>query len=113
MANCSCGGKLIRVHRTLGQKFVYMAVYRCRSCNALIYRPRLYMFYFAKETCCPLCGTKRLSRLAEPDGIDRMYWNLFSFLRRFVETRIYHCRFCRIQFYDRPRGRKTEAAAPA
>lgn len=71
------------------------------------------MLYFAKETCCPLCGTKRLSRLAEPDGIDRLHCNLFSFLRRFVDTRLYHCRYCRIQFYDLPRRPKSQAASTA
>ncbi len=62
------------------------------------------MFYFASETFCPFCGTHKLHRLAEPDRIDPLRWNLFSFTRWIFHPYIYHCRYCRIQFYDIPRA---------
>jgi hypothetical protein len=62
------------------------------------------MFYFAKATRCPSCGTQRLRRLTVRDGIDSMHRNLFTFTHRLFGARLYHCRFCRIQFYDIPRG---------
>ena len=86
-----------------------MAVYRCSKCGEVKTRPRQFMFYFAEETRCPLCGTARLNRLAQPDGIDPMYWNLFQFVRRHFGVRLYHCRYCRIQFYDLPRNGRASA----
>jgi hypothetical protein len=62
------------------------------------------MFYFASETFCPFCGTHKLHRLAEPDRIDPLRWNLFSLARWIFRPHIYHCRYCRIQFYDIPRA---------
>jgi hypothetical protein len=88
-----------------------MAIFRCGKCGAITNRPRRFMFYFAERTRCPLCGTLRLNRLAGPDGIDRMHWNLFYVVRRRFDMRLYHCRYCRIQFYDLPRPRKTSEPA--
>jgi len=100
VALCPCGGKFGRVHRTLKQRLTYMAVYRCRLCGRVSVRPRRFMFYFADRTRCPLCGTERLGRLAERDPIDRLHWNLFRLCPPLFRTRLYHCRYCRIQFYD-------------
>jgi hypothetical protein len=69
------------------------------------------MFYFARETRCPLCGTEKLKRLARRDGIDRVYWNFFRLVHPILTSRLYHCRFCRIQFYDIPRGANSRATA--
>ena len=77
-----------------------MAIYRCRDCGKETTRARRFMFYFAEETACPLCGTRRLRRLNEPDHIDPMHWNFFKPLHNLLETKLYHCRYCRIQFYD-------------
>jgi hypothetical protein len=71
------------------------------------------MFYFARETRCPLCGTDKLTRLSRPDTIDRFHWNLFHLVHRFVDTRLYHCRYCRIQFYDLPRDGRSRAEQTA
>ena len=42
-----------------------------------------------------------------------MYHNAFSVLRHLIPTRLYHCRFCRIQFYAAARRRKNGAAEAA
>lgn len=102
LATCSCGSKLVRVHRTLAQKLIYMAVFRCPACDRASERRRRFMFYFASETLCPLCGTRRISRLSTRDRIDRLHHNLFSLVHPLLKVQLYHCRYCRIQFYDRP-----------
>ena len=111
MRICECGGRLKRIHRTFREKFLYMAIFRCTECGAVTNRPRRFMFYFAEWTRCPLCGTTRLNRLAGPDGIDHMCWNLFNLVHKRFGIRLYHCRYCRIQFYDLPRAKKTIEAA--
>lgn len=86
-----------------------MAIYKCESCGDRSTHPRGYLWYLARETRCPRCGTAKLKRLAAPDGIDRMIWNLVRPFRFLFPVRLYHCRYCRIQFYDVER---TGAAAP-
>jgi hypothetical protein len=98
---CACGGPFNRIHRSFREKLVYMALYRCKECQAVKPRPRRFMFYFQTERGCPLCGTQKLNRLASPDHIDRMHWNLYKPLRGLMDLQLYHCRYCRIQFYDR------------
>jgi hypothetical protein len=41
-----------------------------------------------------------LRRLAERDHIDHMYRHPLSLLQRLLGGKLYHCRYCRIQFYD-------------
>ena len=69
------------------------------------------MFYFSDRTNCPLCGTEKLKRLTKRDGIDRLYWNLFRIVCRVCDVHLYHCRYCRIQFYDILRARNTLSTA--
>ena len=76
-----------------------MGVFRCNLCGGRSTLPRRYLWYFGDSTRCPRCGTEKLKRLSAPDGIDHMIWNLFRPFR-FMGLRLYHCRFCRIQFYD-------------
>jgi len=49
---------------------------------------------------CPRCGTYRLTRLATRDKIDQMYNSPASFVQRMCGADLYHCRYCRVQFYD-------------
>lgn len=110
MPHCACGGRLARIHRTLREKFRFIAVYRCESCGHRTTYPRSYLWYLALETRCPRCRTPKLKRLAEPDAIDPMIWNLVRAFRFLFPTRLYHCRFCRIQFYDVERGSTSRPA---
>ncbi|MFB3828906.1 MAG: hypothetical protein ACE15B_19220 [Bryobacteraceae bacterium] len=88
------------MHRSFREKLLYMGVFRCRDCGARAVAPRRYLFYFESRNRCPLCGTEKLRKLNEPDNIDRMHRNLFTLLRPIFRARLFHCRFCRIQFYD-------------
>lgn len=104
MHKCSsCGGKLRRVHRTFLERFGYMAIYACRDCEKEESLPYRYRFHFGRSARCPNCGTFRIVRLKEPDCIDPMYVGFFNFLERIAGGKLFHCRYCRCQFYDRRR----------
>ena len=104
MRKCGyCGGsRLKRVHRTLIERFSYLAIYECRDCENEEFIPRRYTFHFGDKVRCPRCGTYRITKLRGPDKIDKMargLWNTFEKIAG--GNQLYHCCFCRIQFYDR------------
>ncbi len=43
----------------------------------------------------------RVTRLKEPDRIDPFQTGFLNLLERMAGGRLFHCRFCRVQFYDR------------
>src|SRR5436305_13080980 len=97
-----CGEKLRRVHRTFFQRFSYMAIYECRTCKRDERVPRRFRYHLGPSCRCPLCGTYRVSRLKQPDKIDRKHGGFLNLLERFAgKGRLFHCRWCRLQFYDR------------
>jgi DNA-directed RNA polymerase subunit RPC12/RpoP len=96
----NCRGRLRRVHRAFFERFVYQAVYECQQCQSRLPKPRWYMLYVGDYPRCPHCGTYRLTRLASRDRIDPMYKGAASLLQRVLGGELYHCRYCRIQFYD-------------
>ena len=104
MRKCGyCGSsKLKRVHRTFAERFSFLAIYECRDCENEEFIPRRYTYHFGPQVRCPRCGTYRITKLRGPDKIDRMatgFWNLFE---KFAGgNKLYHCCFCRLQFYDR------------
>lgn len=111
MPHCRiCGERLNRVHRSWKERLFFMGVFECRKCNQIQRFPRRYTFYLGENTRCPLCGTYRLRLLAEKDHIDRMLKTPINIFRRITGGKIYHCRFCRVQFYDkRPLAEQTSA----
>jgi DNA-directed RNA polymerase subunit RPC12/RpoP len=121
MFRCTqCGGRLRRVHRTLGEHFRYLAIYECRECETETFVPRRYRHHLGPHCRCPLCGTQRLSRLRRPDRIDRMHDGFLNWLERLAGGgRLPNCGFCRLQFYDRQPlasevlGRAKQALGPA
>ena len=102
MRNCGrCGGRLRRVHRTFWERFSYLAIYECRDCHDVISYPRHYRHHLGPHTRCPRCGTLRVTKLKERDHIDPIHTGLLNLLERLAAGKLYHCRFCRLQFYDR------------
>jgi DNA-directed RNA polymerase subunit RPC12/RpoP len=83
------------------ERFSYMAIYQCRSCEREQHVPRPYRLHFGPHVRCPKCGTFRVTRLGEPDMVDRMQRGFLNLLERLFHGNLYHCRFCRVQFYDR------------
>jgi len=51
---------------------------------------------------CPSCGSERLQLRTERDRIDRLYQTPTGMVRRLfvADMQLYHCRVCRLQFYD-------------
>ena len=102
MLKCSqCGGRLRRVHRTLFERFRYSAIYYCKECDSEEYVPRVLQYRLGSFVRCPQCGTYRLSKLKERDKIDKMHTGLMNLIEKLGGSKLFHCRFCRIQFYDR------------
>jgi DNA-directed RNA polymerase subunit RPC12/RpoP len=97
-----CAGRLRRVHRTFAERFQYMAIYECPKCEREEYVPRRYRYHLGPACRCPLCGTHRVSKRRSPDRIDRFHSGFLNLLERIAGSgQLYHCRWCRIQFYDR------------
>ncbi|MEI9975191.1 MAG: hypothetical protein WDO73_25925 [Ignavibacteriota bacterium] len=90
-----------RVHRTLLERLHYLAIYSCKACNTEDGMPRAHQLHLGKAARCPKCGTFRIRQLKEPDRIDPMYTGLLNTLERMFGGKLFHCRFCRIQFWDR------------
>ena len=112
MQKCGqCGGKLRRVHRTFVERLNYMAVYQCRLCEHREFAPRRFRYHLGPACRCPKCGTYRVVRLKGRDPIDKIHGGLLNFLERLAGgNRLFHCRWCRLQFYDR---RKTASDLPS
>jgi len=87
-----------------------MAIYRCRQCEREQYAPRQYRYHFGPGPRCPRCGTHRLTRLRVPDPIDGVRRGFLNFAERLAGGKLHHCKFCRLQFYDRRRPAPSEDA---
>jgi hypothetical protein len=90
------------------ERFLYLAIYECPDCDIETFVPRPYQHHFGPHSRCPHCGTLRLIRLKQRDRIDRMHGGFLNALERIAGGKLVHCRFCRLQFYDR-RPLATEA----
>jgi transcription elongation factor Elf1 len=102
MRCCSqCGGALRRIHRSFWERFAYLAIYECRDCKEINCVQRPYRHHFGEWCRCPHCGTVRVSRLRSRDKIDPMYSGLVNSVKKLVGGGLHHCKFCRVQFYDR------------
>jgi len=92
-----------RVHRTLMERLSYLAIYECKECQTEDSLSRRYHLHLGKSARCPKCGTYRIVRLREPDRIDPMHTGLLNMVEHMAGGKRYHCRYCRIQFWDRRR----------
>jgi len=99
-----CGGELRRSKRSALERLRYSEAYRCKDCGSrsrVSIRFRIRDFRYTK---CPKCQCHDLTILKKVDKIDTMRKSTFSLLNRFLGGNLYHCWFCRLQFYDlRPR----------
>lgn len=91
-----------RVRRSLWERVSYAAIYKCKGCQREEYEPRRFKYHFGPYVQCPRCGTVKVSKLLHRDKIDRMHWGLLTLVELVVSGgQLFHCRFCRRQFYDR------------
>jgi hypothetical protein len=97
-----CGSnRLRRVHRTFLERFSYLAIYECRDCENEEFIPRRYTYHMGEHARCPNCGTYRVTKLRALDKIDPMVTGPLNILEHLAGGKLYHCCFCRLQFYDR------------
>jgi len=80
---------------------MYMAKYACRECQVMDTVPRPHRFHLGNRCRCPRCGTYSITRLKNRDKIDPMAPGLLNFFEKLAGGKLYHCRFCRVQFWDR------------
>jgi hypothetical protein len=79
-----------------------MAVYECHKCEREEFVPRRFRYHLGPSCRCPVCGTYRVVRLKQPDKIDRHHSGFLNLLERIAgRGRMFHCRWCRLQFFDR------------
>lgn len=118
-----CGGRLERIHRSFVERFAYMAIYECSACKDISSVPRRYRYHLGKHARCPKCGTLRITKLRVRDHIDPLSRSPLNLLERICGGALFHCRYCRWQFYDRRNAlpekppaqsaKSPEAVAPA
>jgi hypothetical protein len=108
-----CGGKLRRTHRTFFERLTYMAKYRCRECQSIETAPRPFHYHFGNRCRCHKCGTYRITKLKVRDKIDPMEKGILNLVEKWLGGKLYHCKFCRIQFWDRRRYVAVPLGAPA
>jgi hypothetical protein len=88
-----------------------MAVYECQGCQRQAVASRRFRYHLGPACRCPVCGTYKVVRLKQRDRIDRFQTGFLNLLERFASgSRLHHCRWCRIQFFDR---RKLAGECPA
>jgi hypothetical protein len=79
-----------------------MAIYECHKCEREQVVPRRFRFHLGPSCRCPVCGTFRVVRLKVPDHIDKKHTGFLNMVERVLgEGRLYHCRWCRLQYFDR------------
>lgn len=80
--------------------------------------PREFTLKPSAYVQCPRCHTQKVSRRIAPDKIDPVIKSLSSVIKGLLGGRLYHCNYCRIQFYDlrhsmKPQPPKNDSPGPA
>ncbi len=102
-----------RVHRTFFERVTCMAKYRCQECHSTDIVSRPYRLHLGQRCRCPRCGTFRVTKLKMRDKIDPMEGGFLNLMEKCAGGKLYHCKFCRVQFWDRRRWAPPAAAATA
>jgi len=114
MALCEkCGGRMTRRHRKWYQRFKYKQLLQCRKCGNEAQTLREFTLKPTAIVQCPQCHTLKVSRRIAPDKIDPVIKSFWSIVQGLLGGRLYHCNYCRIQFYDlrhsvKPPANRTE-----
>jgi DNA-directed RNA polymerase subunit RPC12/RpoP len=91
---------MVRCHRRWYQKLFYVHLYRCRECGIETPMRREFSLKPSAYVQCPRCHTHKVTRRIAPDKIDRVIHTFSSVMQGMLGGRLYHCVYCRIQFYD-------------
>lgn len=101
MPECpKCGEKISRTHRSFWEKPIYSIVFCCRSCNYRVGAKQDFFRQFSWNTLCPRCGNMDVEKRKTRDKIDKLIHSPLSVLNSLLGGKLYHCVFCRIQYYD-------------
>jgi DNA-directed RNA polymerase subunit RPC12/RpoP len=104
-----CGENLRRSKRRFWERLYYLEAYRCVGCGHRYYVTWSSRLQLARVAKCPKCRFQEVTPLKRIDKIDRMQSGLFNLVHRILGGKLYHCWFCRLQFYDfRPPKDNTE-----
>ncbi len=106
----ACAGSMRRSRRSFSERLLYVAAYRCERCRQRVRVSYLDAIREAKYAACPKCGWYDLVIRSKRDQIDKMKQNPLRLLQRLFGGRLYHCRHCRLQFYDLRPLYRTEGA---
>ncbi len=83
------------------QRIFFDAIFRCDYCGHRDYIWRRSLFViFQRYSECPRCGTHDLSRLSSRDWVDSTTQNPLRRTLGLFGFPLYHCTFCRLQFWD-------------
>jgi hypothetical protein len=104
-----CRGVLIRSHRRGPEKLIFSQAYRCKDCNRRTCCSYLSTGVFDKYASCPRCGNPVPDRRSRKDKVDSMLHTPLRMLHWMFGGKLYHCIFCRLQFYD---ARSVKTANP-
>jgi hypothetical protein len=102
MPDCQvCGQETVRTRRNIVQRLYTRAVFKCLRCGNRVAVYRRFVGAFGRYTRCPQCGTRQnLSKLKSIDRVDRLNKNPLRWLLGVLGAPLYHCTFCRLQFWD-------------
>ncbi len=107
---------MVRSHRRAIEKLIFSQTFRCKDCNWRKRDSYLRTGLLEEYASCPRCGNLAPDRRSKPDKVDSMLHTPLRFLYKIVGGKLYHCVFCRLQFYDtrplKPMPKK-EVATPA
>jgi hypothetical protein len=90
----------VRRHRRGFEKLIFSQTYRCRTCNIRFSRGYFNLGLFEKYVSCPQCGSPSPDLRTRRDKVDGMQGGLARFVHWAMGGNLYHCVFCRLQFYD-------------
>ncbi len=111
IASCPvCGDELRRTKRSFLERLGYSAIYSCKKCQHREAIARIDAFKVTRHARCPECENSRLRTLKRRDYIDRLNRNPLRWIQKLAGASLYHCAFCRLQFYDlRPSQESSKA----
>jgi hypothetical protein len=90
----------MRRHRRTIERLIFSQTYRCRRCHTRINKGHINIGLFEPFASCPKCGNTAPDKRGKRDKVDPMATGPIRFLHWLFGGRLYHCVFCRLQFYD-------------
>jgi hypothetical protein len=90
---------MTRSHRRGLEKLIFAQAFRCPTCNRRERRSYIDAG-FDEFASCPRCGNAVPDKRSKRDKVDSMLHSPIRMIHWALGGKIYHCVFCRLQFYD-------------